>query len=62
MNDAVCLDLVFADETWTISIPMPRYVAEHACRDFGEGWPWIDGRRVVRALIVPWTGERHANA
>lgn len=56
MTDAVYLDLTFADETWCVSPPMPRWVAEAACLDFALGVPWIDGRRVVRALLVPWEG------
>jgi len=52
--DAVYLDLTFNDETWAISAPMPRYVAERACFDFGMGIAWITGQTVRTALIVPW--------
>ncbi len=52
--DAVYLDLSFSDETWAISAPMPRFVAERACFDFGHGIAWITGQTVTRALIVPW--------
>jgi len=52
--DAVYLDLVFSNETYGISAPMPRWVAEAACFDFSQGIPWIDGRIVIQALIVPW--------
>lgn len=55
--DPVYIDLVFADETWGISVPMPRYVAEYVCFDFANGVPWINGKRVVKALIVPWMKE-----
>jgi len=55
-DDAVYLDLEFADETWAVSVPMPRWVAEGACYDFAQGTPWIDGRRVIRALLVRWEG------
>lgn len=57
--DPVYIDLTFDDETWDTSIPMPRYVAEYACRDFAAGIPWINGKRVVRALIIPWEKEVH---
>jgi hypothetical protein len=53
-HDPVVLDLTFED-TWTISAPMPRFVAEAACFDFSQGVPWLNGLRVIRALIVPWT-------
>ena len=55
-SNAVYLDLTFDDETWAISVPMPRWVAEGACYDFSQGTPWIDGRRVIRALLVRWEG------
>lgn len=38
-DDAVYLDLTFADETWAVSVPMPRWVAEGACYDFSQGTP-----------------------
>jgi hypothetical protein len=53
---AVYLDLTFSDETWGIRPPMPRWLAEAACFDFSRGVPWIDGRRVTRALFIPWIG------
>lgn len=53
-KDNVYLDLAFSDETWAISAPMPRYVAEAACFDFSQGIPWITGQRVTVALIVPY--------
>ena len=52
--DAVYLDLTFSDETWAISAPMPRYVAERACFDFAHGIAWINGKTVTTALLVPW--------
>lgn len=57
VHDAVYLDLTFGDvEQYGISPPMPRFVAEAACRDFAAGVPWLNGQRVTQALIVPWTG------
>lgn len=53
--DAVYIDMTFSDETWGISVPMPRWVAEAACFDFAMGVPWINGKRVIRAIIVPWS-------
>jgi len=35
--DNVYLDLTFDDETWAVSVPMPRWVAEGACYDFLAG-------------------------
>ena len=55
--DAVYLDMTFADETWGVSVAMPRFVAEAVCFDFAMGVPWINGKRVVVALIVPWMKE-----
>lgn len=52
--DSVYLDLVFHDETWGISPPMPRWVAEAACFDFSQGVKWVNGKTVKFALIVPW--------
>lgn len=54
-DDPVYLDLSFSDETWALSAPMPRFVAEAACFDFSQGVPWITGQTVTQALIVPWT-------
>lgn len=54
-HDPVYLDLTFNDETWAISAPMPRFVAERACFDFAHGIAWITGQTVTTALIVPWT-------
>ena len=47
-------------ETWTLSDPMPRYVAEYACFDFSQGVPWIDGRHPTGALILPCSLEPSA--
>ena len=54
--DTVALLLDFG-ETWTLSDPMPRFVAEYACSDFAHGIPWIDGRHPTAALIVPCSPE-----
>lgn len=54
--DPVYLDLIFDNETFGFSPPMPRYVAEAVCFDFGQGIPWpFNGRRVIQAQIVPWS-------
>lgn len=50
--DPVILLLDFG-ETWSLSDPMPRYVAEYVCADFAHGVPWLDGRHPTGALIVP---------
>lgn len=56
-HDPVYLDLEFGDiEQFGVSAPMPRFVAEMACLGFSQGVPWLNGARVTRALIVPWTG------
>ncbi len=58
-EDAVYLDLTFGDdELWCVSPPMPRFVAEAACFDFSQGVPWINGKRVTVALIVPWVPQQ----
>lgn len=54
MQDNVYIDLTFHDETWGVTPPMPRWVAEFVCNDFAMGVPYINGKRVVMALIVPW--------
>lgn len=54
-KDPVYIDLTFADETWGVSAPMPRFVAEMVCFDFAMGTPWINGKTVTQALIVPWS-------
>jgi len=59
MNDSVYLDLAFIDETWLISPPMPRWVAEAACFDFSQGVPWLNGKTVIRALLVLYVGPLH---
>ena len=51
--DPVILLLDFPDETWSLSDPMPRYVAEYVCADFAHGVPWTDGRHPTGALILP---------
>jgi hypothetical protein len=53
--DAVYVDMAFEDETWGVSPPMPRWVAEFLCNDFAMGTPYINGKRVVVAQIVPWS-------
>lgn len=43
--------LDFDDTTWSVTPPIPRWRAEDLCRDFAEGVPWVNGLRVVRAVI-----------
>lgn len=57
MNDDVYIDMAFSDETWGLSPPMPRWVAEMACLDFALGVPYTNGKTVIVALIVPWMKE-----
>ena len=45
--------LIDFGETWTLSDPMPRYVAEHLLADFAHGIAWLDGRHPTGALICP---------
>ena len=54
--DPVILLLDFG-ETWSLSDPMPRYVAEYVCADFAHGVPWTDGRHPTGALIVKCSPE-----
>lgn len=49
--EAVILDMVFAD-TFEQAGPMARAEGELWLRRFGEGRPWIDGRRVVQAQML----------
>lgn len=51
-RELVRLDVVFHDETWDLSDPVPRHVALETLALFARGVP-VRGRRVVRALIVP---------
>jgi hypothetical protein len=50
-KDTVEVVLDFADGTWSVTPPIPRWRAEDLCRDFAEGVPWVNGLRVTRALI-----------
>jgi hypothetical protein len=52
-RELVRLDLTFDNDTWHITDPVPRHIAEDACRIFGEQAMPVIGKRVVRALIVP---------
>lgn len=51
-RELVRLDVVYHDETWDLSDPVPRQIAVDALALFAMGVP-VRGRRVVRALIVP---------
>lgn len=50
-NDTVEVLLDFDDTTWSVTPPIPRWRAEDLCRDFSAGVPWVNGLRVVRAVI-----------
>ena len=51
-REMVRLDVVYHDETWDLTDPVPRQVAVETLALFARGVP-VRGRRVVRALIVP---------
>ena len=52
--DNVVIDLTFHDETFWVSPPMPRWIAENVLMGIGMfGQSPIEGKRVIRALIVP---------
>jgi hypothetical protein len=52
-REIVRMEVVFDNETWTTSDPVPRYVAQEAMRLFGEQATPVYGKRVIQALIVP---------
>jgi hypothetical protein len=52
LMEAVVILIDFG-ETWTLSEPMPRYVAEHVLADFAHGVAWLDGRHPTGALLIP---------
>lgn len=51
-RELVRLDVVYHDETYDLSDPVPRQIALDALSLFALGVP-VRGRRVIRALIVP---------
>lgn len=51
--------LIDFGETWTLSDPMPRYVAEYVLAGFAHGTPWIDGRHPTGALLIPREEKVH---
>lgn len=51
--DFVVILLDLEDDTFDVTPPMPRWVAEMACYGFGTyAEPWY-GKRVVQALLIP---------
>jgi hypothetical protein len=52
-RELVQLDLVFHDETWMLSDPVPRHIAQDTLRVFAEQALPVNGKRVIQALIVP---------
>ena len=57
--DLVVILLDFADDTWTLTPPMPRWCAEWELRRIGEyGLPY-DGKRVTQALLIPREEKVH---
>lgn len=52
-RELVRLDVVFDNETFQITDPVPRHIAQEAMRLFAEQGMPVEGKRVVQATIVP---------
>ena len=51
--DLVVILLDLEDDTYAVTPPMPRWIAEMACYGFGTyAEPWY-GKRVREALLIP---------
>ncbi len=52
-RELVRLDVRLEGETFLLSDPVPRSIADETCRLAGEQGVWIYGKRVTWALIRP---------
>lgn len=55
--EPVRLDMTLANETWIVSDPMRRDIAERALRLIGEQGTPVNGKHVRSAIIVPIQGD-----
>jgi hypothetical protein len=58
--DLVVIDCTLNDETYWVSPPMPRWIAENVLLGIGMyGQSPIEGKRVIRAILVPREEKVH---